>query len=309
VIVVDNASMDGSAAMVCDEFPQVRLIARRTNIGAPAWNDGFAAARGDYVLILDDDCYLPADGLTRAIDAALTHEAELVSFKVISTYNRDWVFTEKYRTGLLSFWGCAWLVRREVLEEIGGYDPDLFMWANELEFCLRFYDRGYRHLHFPAVVAEHMKRVSEDDFEPVDWRGYRVNYRHWSYIAAKRLHAEDAAGAFASLLLWNVRDGIREGPSALTAVPGTLRGFLRGLLRREPIRSAELSHFYRHNFECFVSPWVLARPPRELIRALPGEIARWQFGSRRRPRHIGREAEFYGERARVYPSEPAALKF
>ena len=62
IVVVDNASSDGSAAMVRDEFAQVQLIARGTNIGAPAWNDGFAVARGDYVLILDDDCYLPPDG-------------------------------------------------------------------------------------------------------------------------------------------------------------------------------------------------------------------------------------------------------
>src|SRR5256885_3964020 len=58
------------------EFPQVRLITREDNIGAPAWNDGFAIARGDYVLILDDDCYLPPDGLRRAVAAAVEHEAD-----------------------------------------------------------------------------------------------------------------------------------------------------------------------------------------------------------------------------------------
>ena len=60
VIVVDNASTDGSAAMVREEFPQVQVIVRDENIGASAWNDGFAVARGDFVLILDDDCYLPS---------------------------------------------------------------------------------------------------------------------------------------------------------------------------------------------------------------------------------------------------------
>ena len=56
--------------MVREEFPQVRLITRESNIGAPAWNDGFAIARGDHVLILDDDCYLPPDGLRQAFAAA-----------------------------------------------------------------------------------------------------------------------------------------------------------------------------------------------------------------------------------------------
>ena len=68
-------------------------------------------------------------------------------------------FDLKYRTGLLTFWGCAALVRREVLERIGGYDPNIFVWANEVEFMLRFYDAGFRHLHMPEVEAIHMKGV------------------------------------------------------------------------------------------------------------------------------------------------------
>ena len=66
VIVVDNASTDGSAEMVRDEFPEVRLIVRDRNVGVSGFNDGLAAARGDWVLALDDDCYLPLDGLSRA---------------------------------------------------------------------------------------------------------------------------------------------------------------------------------------------------------------------------------------------------
>lgn len=186
IVVVDNASSDGSAAMVRDEFAQVQLIARGTNIGAPAWNDGFAVARGDYVLILDDDCYLPPDGLRRAVSAAREHEAQLVSFKVISAADPSWVFTEKYRTGLFTFWGCAWVVDQRVLSELGGYDPELFMWANELEFTIRFLDRGYRHLHLPDVVARHMK-PPPDSAEEIEIRGYKINARHWPYVAAKLL--------------------------------------------------------------------------------------------------------------------------
>src|SRR5215212_701428 len=80
VIVVDNASEDGSAEMVRSEFPDVRLVRRERNVGVSGWNDGFAAARGDWVLALDDDCYLPPDGLGRALAAASEHRADLVSF-------------------------------------------------------------------------------------------------------------------------------------------------------------------------------------------------------------------------------------
>jgi GT2 family glycosyltransferase len=161
VIVVDNASSDDSAAMVEEEFPQVRLIRRTTNRGVSGWNEGFAVARGDYVLALDDDCYLPPDGLRRSIAAAREHDADLVSFKVISTADPEWVFSDAYRTGLFMFWGCAVLVRRQPLQQLEGYDPEIFVWANELEFMIRFLDRGYRHLHLPGVVAQHMKEAPD----------------------------------------------------------------------------------------------------------------------------------------------------
>jgi GT2 family glycosyltransferase len=308
VVVVDNASSDGSAAMVREEFPQVRVIERSTNIGAPAWNDGFGVAEGDYVLILDDDCYLAPDGLRRAVAAAEEHGADLVSFKVVSTLDPDWVFSDHYRTGLFSFWGCAWLVRRTALEDLGGYDPEIFMWANELEFTLRLYDRGYRHLHLPEVVAQHMKGPGPPE-GALDVNAYRVNARHWAYVAAKLLRPRDAAGALVALLARSVRHGLRVDPKALTAIPLTLKGFAHGLRHRRPVRSTELSRLYRGNFETFVSPWHLSRPPRELVRALPRELARLALYRERPAKVPGHPEQFFDERRDVYPNEPALLDF
>src|SRR3954470_20535163 len=103
VIVVDNASEDGSAAMVEAEFPQVRVIRRSENVGVSGWNDGVAGARGGFVLALDGDCYLPADGLSRAVEAAQRNEADLVSFSVVSSFDPDYLFQTAYRTGLFTF--------------------------------------------------------------------------------------------------------------------------------------------------------------------------------------------------------------
>ena len=304
VIVVDNASTDGSAAMVEEEFPQVRVIRREANCGVSGWNDGFAVATGDYVLALDDDCYLPPDGLRRTITAAREQDADLVSFKVISTADPDFVFSEKYRTGLFMFWGCAVLVRQEPLRQLVGYDPEIFVWANELEFMIRFFDRGYRHLHLPEVVAQHMKAPSADRGTWIDERGYRINARHWGYIAAKLLRGRDAAEALVALLARDVRDGLRVDRVAFKAMPDTVKGFVHGLRCREPVRKPELSRFYRRNFETFASPWWTSRPIGRLIRELPGETIR-----RHRPKNVGRRHEFYTERTRYYPEEPATLQF
>jgi GT2 family glycosyltransferase len=281
VVVVDNASEDGSAAMVREEFPAVRVIERDTNIGAPAWNDGFDVAQGDYVLILDDDCYLPPDGLRRAVVAAEANDAALVSFRVVSTHDPDFVFTDRYPTGLLSFWGCACLVRRDALRDGGGYDRELFMWANELALTIRVLDSGYRHLHLPEVVAQHMKRP--DTGEGFDVKGYRTNSRNWAYVAGKLLRPLDAAAALAGLLYRSVRHALRRDRRALVGVPLGLRGFAHGLRHRRPV-NRELSRFYRRNFHSLANPLRMTRP-------------------------FGDTASFVAARPEVYPRQAAVLDF
>ena len=61
VIVVDNASNDGSSEMVIKEFPNAQLIQLEKNIGIAGWNEGFKVAKGEYILVLDDDSYPPQE--------------------------------------------------------------------------------------------------------------------------------------------------------------------------------------------------------------------------------------------------------
>ena len=301
VVVVDNASQDGSPAMVRDEFPQVAVIERRANCGVSGINDGFAVAAGDLVLGLDDDCYLSPDGLRRAVEAMRDHEADLVSFGVVSAYDREYRFDERYRTGLLSFWGCAVLMRREVVEALGGYDPEIFVWANELEFMLRFFDRGFRHLHLPEVLAVHMKEGERHWTEYIASRAYRLNLAHFVYIAAKRLRLRDAAQTLLAVLAISLRDAVSVDRGALRAAPATVRAFVRGLRHRDPIGNRHISRAYRNNFESFASPWWLSRPVGEFVRTA-------RSGADFDPASARRRA-YFAERARFYPTEAATLDF
>jgi GT2 family glycosyltransferase len=296
-IVVDNASTDGSAEMVRDEFPGVRVIVRDENVGASAWNDTFAVARGEWILVLDDDCYLPADGLRRGLAAAADHDADLVSFKVVSTHDPGYDFTEAFRTGLLSFWGCAFLVRRDTILSLGGYDPEIFIWANELELMLRFFDRGHRHLHLPDVAAQHMRPPPGPGDESLAWRMYRTNAHNYAYIAGKLLHHRDAARVLVSMLARRSGTALvrRRGPAA--GVADTLRGYAHGLRHRAPVRSAYLSRFYRRNFEPYANPWPLRPRLRDLGRL------------RMRSSAILRREAFFERRRWLYPSSPASLRF
>lgn len=301
IIVVDNASTDGTSAMVGRDFPGVQLITRTANNGVSGWNDGFAVATGDYVLALDDDCYLPPDGLRRAVAEARARRADLVSFGVVSSKEETHRFDlDEYQTGLLMFWGCAVLIHREALTALGGFDPEIFIYAHELEFILRFFDRGFRHLHLPEVVAVHMKA-------PNDWRGgpiplgpYRANYRNWGYIAAKLLRRRDAVEALVALLARNAREGLRNDRRVYTVFPHTIRGFAHGLRHRSPVR-ARVSRTYRRNFETFASPWWTSRTPLEMARDLltPGPTPKGDRGHR---------DEWMAERKRFYPEQGGVLE-
>lgn len=301
VVVVDNASEDGAAEMVASEFPQVRLIRREVNCGIAGWNDGFAVAGGDLVLVLDDDCYLPPDGLRKAVAAMREHDADLVSFSVAAAERPEYFFNLAYKTGLLSFWGCSVLIKREVFETIGGYDPEIFVWAHELEFMLRFFDHGYRHLHLPEVVAVHMKDASPSRswLDYYGSRAYQFNSRHFAYIAAKQLRLRDALETLAALITGNIRDGVKYDRKALTAVRQTLAGFAHGLRRRSPVAKADLSRTYRLNFHSFASPWWISRRPRELIGLEVPHL----------PPLEERAANYYAERSRYYPETTATLDF
>lgn len=308
VIVVDNASSDDSAAMVREEFPQVQLIVREENVGVSGWNDGFAQVRGDLALVLDDDCYLPGDGLRRAVAGMREHHADLVSFGISRHTDPDHRFNEDYRTGLLSFWGCAVLMKREVLEALGGYDPQIFVWANELEFMIRFFDRGFRHLHDPHIVAVHMKEGGGHWRDYFGSKAYRINARHFAYIAGKLLTRRDAAEAFVALLAHNVRDALRTRPQSISALPETVRGFADGLRHREPVSRPEVSNTYRRNFMSFASPWWFSRPAHQLLLDPPRNVGRRVLGRPPLPKPEGRKWEYFEHRDRFYPSAAQTLE-
>ena len=157
VIVVDNASADGTPEMLRDRFPHVRLIRSPENVGASAWNVGMTTARGDWRMILDDDCHISGDALKTAVQRAEEHHADLVSFHVLSGTTPGYSFEDEYRTGLLTFWGCAAMFSRRAIESEPFYDPRIFIWANEMELTMRLLDRGFRHLYLPEVEPVHMK--------------------------------------------------------------------------------------------------------------------------------------------------------
>lgn len=172
IIVVDNASMDGTPDEIRASFPDVKLICLPENRGASGGrNAGLQQARGKYILCLDSDAS-PEQGALHSIVHAFERDATLgaVNSKVINAFTRDfdpaagWAYSEKQKaksneefyTHNFSETGCAF--RREALLKAGLFWERLFFGREGEELALRILDAGYRILYLPSAVILH--RVS-----------------------------------------------------------------------------------------------------------------------------------------------------
>ncbi len=186
VIVVDNDSKDGSAEMVRKKFPQVTLIANENNLGfATANNQGFRLASGEYVLLLNSDTVILGDVLVRSVEYMRTHpnvgamgcrvlNTDLTMQATCSGYptlgrlslmasglDRLSVF-QAYDRYMLRGWqrdterdvevisGCYLLVKRVVIDTVGGLDEDFFFFGEETDWCLHIHKAGWQ-LKFAPV--------------------------------------------------------------------------------------------------------------------------------------------------------------
>jgi len=192
IILVDNASADGSAEMVRTEFPHVRLVANPDNRGfAAANNQAFELAEGRYVLLLNPDTEVRDDALRRVLDFARTRpDAGVIGCRVrypdgtqqstIFRYLRlSSVFVNllvPHRWVRRSRWlghsryigadldsvqdvevvaGCFMLVPREVLDKVGGMDQGFWMYGEEADWCYRIRRAGWRILYAPVATVLH----------------------------------------------------------------------------------------------------------------------------------------------------------
>jgi hypothetical protein len=242
-------------------------------------------------MILDDDCHIEGDALKVAVARAEEHDADLVSFRVLSGTTPGYSFNDEFQTGLLTFWGCAAMFSRRAIEAEPFYDPWIFIWANELDLTMRLLHRGFRHLHLPEVEAIHMKTP---DLSYAD-RPTRMNARHFAYVAAKNLRARDAVGAVRNLTGHVALQAVSENRRALLALPEIARGVAAGVRARKPVRP-EVSRVYRRHVWHYANPLPTVRSPLERLRPGDPEQAR-----------AARTQRWYDARREFYPEQTAAL--
>lgn len=251
IIVVDNGSTDGSREMVRREFPQVQLVENPNNVGISGWNDGFKCGAGPFFLVLDDDCYIEGMALRHAVAAAVETGADLVSFTVANPNEPGFYFNLHVNPGLLSFWGCAALIRRSAIQQLGGFDPGIFVYMHELEFSIRFLDAGFTHLFLPAVVAQHMKAPGTST-SSTERMMRRCAFNH-GHILAKLFPGGVLARQVIWALLGYARRDIRRPGLAFKQAASFLSGLRSGWRCRSSVRRST-ADFYSDYYASFAPP-------------------------------------------------------
>ncbi len=183
IIVVDNASTDGSAEFVQEEFPEVCLVVSKANAGfGSGSNLGASYARGESLVFLNPDTVVEEDWLDALLDVLSgSPEIGMTTSRVlllddpgrVNACGNDVHFTgltlcrgmgrareemdEAAEVGAVS--GAAFAMRRSLFEELGGFDEEFFLYLEDTDLSLRTRLAGYRILYVPKSVVMHDYRL------------------------------------------------------------------------------------------------------------------------------------------------------
>lgn len=231
VIVVDNASADGSPEMVEDEFPEVEQIRNQDNLGfAAANNQGFEISNGRHVLLLNSDTYVLGDVLSKSVRylderpkvgamgcRVLNPDSTMQATCSGWPSNLDLIFSF---TGLsrlrwpeflsrfrMTHWkrdderpvevisGCYMMVRSEVLEQVGLLDEEFFFFGEETDWCRRIANAGWQLMFAPVGEIVHYGSAS----------ARKLNHRRDLLLTGSlvRLHRKHQ-GIFSAAVTWSI---------------------------------------------------------------------------------------------------------
>jgi len=216
ILVIDNGSTDGTVELIENRFPNIGLIRNKENLGfAKAVNQGFDKAGGEYILILNQDTRIVGNGIVKLADRMKndpdigTIGPKFIGFdgqlqKSCRTFPkyRDLIFSFLGLSKLLprskcfSSWKMGWfdhldeaevdqpmgaalMVKRSVLDRIGGFDERFRIFFNDVDYCRRVKAAGYINLYYPTAVIEHYYGGSIRKMKPqmvLEWHRSLAEY-------------------------------------------------------------------------------------------------------------------------------------
>jgi N-acetylglucosaminyl-diphospho-decaprenol L-rhamnosyltransferase len=211
IIIVDNASTDGMIDQVGQVFPGVKIISNTDNRGfAAANNQGLAAARGHYLLLLNPDTRIRNDALSQlqeflahsphaGIVGPRTYDIEnrialsafgpYTPFSILRQYlgfdripgyfshSKQRRQLEKASEPVAVTWvqGSSMMFRRAVYEQIGGLDEGLFLFSEEPDYCDRALAQGWQTYYVPSAEIEHHESHTISRYPLIKMRHYHLS--------------------------------------------------------------------------------------------------------------------------------------
>lgn len=187
VIVTDSNSQDGSVEMVQKDFPQVKVLDNRVNLGFSKGNNvAIKQAQGKYILLLNADTTVQIDTLELSVRYMEEHnDVGALGCKVLlpsgeldkacrrkfpnpansflrlfglakySDYNINTPIDQEMEVDAIM--GAYFLVRKNVIDEVGMLDEEFFMYGEDLDWCWRIKEAGHKIVYYPKAQITHYK--------------------------------------------------------------------------------------------------------------------------------------------------------
>ncbi|OGE33624.1 hypothetical protein A3C59_00070 [Candidatus Daviesbacteria bacterium RIFCSPHIGHO2_02_FULL_36_13] len=192
ILVLDNASKDGSPAMIRQNHPSIKLTASFENTGFSKGNNLIMKeVKTPYILLLNSDCYLEEESLYKALayfrvnkncdalGARLNYSTGNLQpsagnlpnplniifwilglsflFSSFHPKNKNY-FSKNHQVGWIM--GAFFMLKKEIFDTTDGFDEKIFMHMEEIEWCKRIYDFGYKIWYVPSVSVIHLHGAS-----------------------------------------------------------------------------------------------------------------------------------------------------
>jgi GT2 family glycosyltransferase len=230
VLVRDNASSDGTAEAVAAAYPEVEVYAGAANLGfAGGVNTILKRSTAPWCLLLNSDAWPEPGAISRLVACAERHPKAAVVVplllrpdgalepsawplpslgvslgSVLDVTRHLWPHDTERRVDWAV--GAAWLMRRAAIDELGGLDESLFMYAEDVEWCWRAKDAGWEVWFTPDAVVRHIGNASGAQLygakQSAAWiaNSVRVYRRHHGAVATRMWQAANALGATMQML-------------------------------------------------------------------------------------------------------------
>jgi hypothetical protein len=251
ILVVDNGSTDNSVETISAACPEVAMLTLPKNLGfaggSNAGIDGALQRAADFVFLLNNDTIIVPGTITalvRALDGDPTWSIAVPKIRFHDEPARIWAAGCRWRqfppqVKMIGFGkrdaprynftrelpyatGCALLVRRSVLEDVGGFDPRFTNYQEDYDFCYRARQAGHRLLYVPEATILHKVAQSLGEGSPIRW-----HYLGRNNVLFYRPGERFSWVTLFSFVAWTI---VRESVTGNRAtVPAFVQGVLEGM--------------------------------------------------------------------------------